>query len=226
MSDLINPKAVADELRACVERGTYSGGGYEYVEVGPEDAILAAATIDALVMERDDALARVAFAAAIVSGDAVWDKHKRLKQSERERDDLRAERDRLIEVVRKVRAYADDRAFHSKRHNNTVNSGRIASDLYHILNDASLGSSTQWQYSYAEKWEDGSGVNERVTFNTEAKARQYFADNAPEVAEMNKYRESVGDLDRILPVLEKRRVVEPGDWLPLEAMTVDPVTGV
>ena len=226
MSDLINPKAVADELRACVERGTYSGGGYEYVEVGPEDAIIAADAIDSLVMERDDALARVAFAAAIVSGDAVWDKHKRLKQAERERDDLQAERDRLIEVVRKVRAYADDRAFHSKRHNNTVNSGRIASDLYHTLNDASLGSSTQWQYSYAEKWVDGSGVNERVTFDTEAKARQYFADNVPEVVELNKYRESVGDPDRLLPVLEKRRVVEPGDWLPLEAMTVDHVTGV
>ena len=143
-----------------------------------------------------------------------------------ERDDLQAERDRLIEVVRKVRAYADDRAFHSVLHNNTVNSGRIASDLYHILNDANLGSSAQWQYSYAEKWEDGSGVHERVTFDTEAKARQYFADNVPEVVELNKYRESVGDPDRLVPVLEKRRVVEPGDWLPLEAMTVDPVTGV
>ena len=193
MSDLINPKAVADELRACVERGTYSGGGYEYVEVGPEDAIIAADAIDALVEERDD---------------------------------LQAERDRLIEVVRKVRAYADDRAFHSVLHNNTVNSGRIASDLYYILNDANLGSSAQWQYSYAEKWEDGSGVHERVTFDTEAKARQYFADNVPEVVELNKYRESVGDPDRLLPVLEKRRVVEPGPWLPLEAMTVDPVTGV
>ena len=96
--------------------------------------------------------------------------------------------------------------------------------LCHILDDAS--SSTQWQYSYAEKWEDGSGVHERVTFDTEAKARQYFADNVPEVVELNKYRESVGDPDRLLPVLEKRRVVEPGDWLPLEAMTVDPVTGV
>ena len=73
---------------------------------------------------------------------------------------------------------------------------------------------------------DGSGVNERVTFDTEAKARQYFADNVPEVVELNKYLESVGDPDRLVPVLEKRRVVEPGPWLPLEAMTVDPVTGV
>ena len=71
-----------------------------------------------------------------------------------------------------------------------------------------------------------AAVNERVTFDTEAKARQYFAGNVPEVVELNKYRESVGDPDRLLPVLEKRRVVEPGDWLPLEAMTVDPVTGV
>lgn len=133
MSDLIDPKAIADELRACVERGTYSGGGYKYVEVEPEDAIIAADTIDALVEERDD---------------------------------LQAELAKLIEVVRKVRAYADDRALHSVLHNNTVNSGRIASDLYYILNDSNLGSSAQWQYSYAEKWEDGSGVHERVTFDT------------------------------------------------------------
>lgn len=219
MTDLINPKAVADGLRACVERGTYSGGGYEYVEVGPEDAIIAAATIDSLVEERDEALADNEETAA--NHRRYW--KERAEKAERERDNLQVELDKLIEVVR---AYADDRAFHSVLYNNTVNSGRIASDLYYILNDASLGSSTQWQYSYAEKWEDGSGVNERVTFDTEAKARQYFADNAPEVAEMNKYRESVGDLDRILPVLEKRRVVEPGDWLPLEAMTVDPSTNV
>ena len=160
------------------------------------------------------------------ASDLMTEAADRIDALVKERDDLQAELAKLIEVVRKVRAYADDRAFHSRRHNNTVNSGRIASDLYHILNDASLGSSNQWQYSYAEKWVDGSGVNERVTFNTEAKARQYFADNAPEVVEMNKYRESVGDPDRILPVLEKRRVVEPGPWLPLEAMTVDPVTGV
>lgn len=135
-----------------------------------------------------------------------------------------AERDRLIEVVRKVRAYADDRAFHSKRHNNTANSGRIASDLYHILNGASLGSSTQWQYSYAEKWVDNTGVNERVTFDTEAEARNYFADNSPNLVEYN--AEVKEPTDRLKAVLEKRRVVEPGDWLPLEAMTVDPSTNV
>ena len=54
MTDRIDPKAIADELRARVERGTYSGGGYKYVEVGPEDAILAADAIEALVKERDD----------------------------------------------------------------------------------------------------------------------------------------------------------------------------
>ena len=54
MTDRIDPKAIADELRACVERGTYSGGGYKYVEVEPEDAIIAADTIDALVKERDE----------------------------------------------------------------------------------------------------------------------------------------------------------------------------
>lgn len=148
------------------------------------------------------------------------------KEMEDEADKADLAINRLADVVKRVHAYADDRAFHSRRHNSTVNSGRIASDLYHILDDASLGISGKWQYSYAEKWVDNSGVYERVTFDTEAKARQYFANNAPEVVEMNKYRESVGDPDRILPVLEKRRVTEPGEWLPLEAMTVDPVTRV
>ena len=136
-----------------------------------------------------------------------------------ERDDLQAELAKLIEVVRKVRAYADDRAFHSMLYNNTVNSGRIASDLYHILNDASLGSSTQWQYSYAEKWVDDSGVYERVTFDTEAKARQYYVDNAPRLVGYNMEQEYEGN--KLKAVLEKRRVTEPGEWLPLEAMTRD-----
>ena len=59
MTDCIDPKAIADELRACVERGTYSWGGYKYAEVGPEDAILAAAAVEALVKERDDLAAVV-----------------------------------------------------------------------------------------------------------------------------------------------------------------------
>ncbi len=39
-------------------------------------------------------------------------------------------------VIAKVRAYADDRAFHARGHLNTVNSGRIATDLLNILDAA------------------------------------------------------------------------------------------
>lgn len=210
MSD---PKAIADELRA---------EGQEWRDTIGEFPLFgsAADAIDSLVTERDEALADNEDTAA--NHRRYW--KERAEKAERERDDLQAERDKLIEVVRKVRAYADDRAFHSRRHNNTVNSGRIASDLYHILNDASLGSSTQWQYSYAEKWVDNTGVNERVTFDTEAEARNYFADNSPNLVEYN--AEVKEPTDRLKAVLEKRRVVEPGDWLPLEAMTVDPSTNV
>ena len=135
-----------------------------------------------------------------------------------ERDDLQAELAKLIEVVRKVRAYADDRAFPSRRHNSTVNSGRISSDLYHILDPLNI-EPLKWQYSYAEKWVDDSGVYERVTFDTEAKARQYYVDNAPRLVGYNMEQEYEGN--KLKAVLEKRRVTEPGEWLPLEAMTRD-----
>lgn len=41
----------------------------------------------------------------------------------------------LLDTLDKVRAYANDRAFHAKGHLNTVNSGRIASDLFAILGE-------------------------------------------------------------------------------------------
>ena len=117
-----------------------------------------------------------------------------------------------------MHAYADDRAFHSRRHNSTVNSGRISSDLYHILDPLNI-EPLKWQYSYAEKWVDDSGVYERVTFDTEAKARQYYVDNAPRLVGYNMEQEYEGN--KLKAVLEKRRVTEPGEWLPLEAMTRD-----
>lgn len=42
----------------------------------------------------------------------------------------------LLQTLDKVRAYAEDRAFHATGHLNTVNSGRIASDLLEILGNA------------------------------------------------------------------------------------------
>lgn len=44
-------------------------------------------------------------------------------------DDLR----NAWRAIKKVRAYAEDRAFHGKTHLNTVNSGRIADDLFAII---------------------------------------------------------------------------------------------
>lgn len=55
-----------------------------------------------------------------------------LDRSESLRQQL-AERDI---VIARVRAYAEDRAFHARGHLNTVNSGRIASDLQAILSAA------------------------------------------------------------------------------------------
>ena len=71
----------------------------------------------------------------------------------------------------------------------------------------------EWQYSYFEKWADGSGVYERVTFRTLAEARKYF-DNSGDMSDWNA---EVKKKDRLVAGIEKRRVVEPGPWLPVES---------
>lgn len=70
-----------------------------------------------------------------------------------------------------------------------------------------------WQWCYVEKWIDGSGVYERVTFDNEAKARRYLRNNAERVEGLN--QEFNAD-DQIVASVEKRRTHTPGEWLPVE----------
>ena len=74
-----------------------------------------------------------------------------------------------------------------------------------------------WQYSYFEKWADGSGVYERVTFRTLAEARKWF-DNS---GDMSGWNAEVKKKDRLVAGIEKRRVVEPGTWVPVESEETD-----
>ena len=71
----------------------------------------------------------------------------------------------------------------------------------------------EWQYSYFEKWADGSGVYERVTFRTLEEARKYFDGNG----DMDGWNAEVKEKDRLVAGVEKRRVVEPGPWVPVES---------
>lgn len=69
-----------------------------------------------------------------------------------------------------------------------------------------------WQWCYVEKWVDGSGIYERVTFDSESKACQYLADAAENVRDFNL---EVSETDRIVASVEKRRTWEPGEWEPV-----------
>lgn len=69
-----------------------------------------------------------------------------------------------------------------------------------------------WQWCYVEKWADGSGVYERVTLDTLKKARRYLRDNAEHLAALNA---QATDDDRVVASIEKRRVTEPGPWVPV-----------
>lgn len=87
---------IVSELRAYEQAHRLQAGPSAGVSRPDHEAMAgrykrAADEIETLRAERDEALARVAFAAAIISGDAVWDKHERLEQAERERDDLKRE---------------------------------------------------------------------------------------------------------------------------------------
>lgn len=75
----------------------------------------------------------------------------------------------------------------------------------------------EWQYSYFEKWADGSGVHERVTFRTLAEACKYFDGNG----DMSGGNAEVEKKDRLVVGVEKRIVVEPGPWVPVESEGTD-----
>lgn len=76
----------------------------------------------------------------------------------------------------------------------------------------------KWQSSYFEKWADGSGVHERVTFRTLAEARKYFDNNG----DMSGWNADVVEKDRLVAGVEKRIVVEPGPWMPVESGEEEP----
>ncbi len=61
---------------------------------------------------------------------------EKIRELEARADRAEAEVARLTAQLQAVRAYAEDRAFHARGHLNTVNSGRIASDLLAILDAA------------------------------------------------------------------------------------------
>lgn len=70
-----------------------------------------------------------------------------------------------------------------------------------------------WQWCYVEKWADGSGVYDRVTFDSEVRAFGYLGDNAKRVWDLNHEFDSV---DEIVASIEKRRIYEPGEWFPVD----------
>lgn len=69
-----------------------------------------------------------------------------------------------------------------------------------------------WQYSYVEKWADGSGVYDRVTFKSFADAKKYYADNRVRIRELNREAE---EGDEVIASIEKRVTYDPGEWTPL-----------
>lgn len=81
----------------------------------------------------------------------------------------------------------------------------------HEATGRSLG---RWQYCYVEKWVDGSGIYDRVTFDDVEKARQHLADEADEVAARNR---EVKKRDRVVASIERRRITDPGPWEPAPA---------
>jgi hypothetical protein len=70
----------------------------------------------------------------------------------------------------------------------------------------------RWQYSYVAKYADGSGVRERVTFDTLAKAETWLRDNADDVTAWNA---EVPPGDVLVAAVERRQVWEPGEWEPV-----------
>lgn len=70
-----------------------------------------------------------------------------------------------------------------------------------------------WQWCYVEKWVNGSGVYDRVTFDSEVRAFGYLGDNAQRVLDLNREFDAE---DQIVASVEKRRTYESGEWVPVE----------
>lgn len=100
----------------------------------------------------------------------------------------------------------------------TANWQLIRSNYAAILDAARAGVVAEepqgaWQWCYVEKWVDDSGVYERVTFDSEDRARRYFRDNVERVEGLNQEFEAD---DQIIASIEKRRTFEPGEWVPVK----------
>jgi hypothetical protein len=129
-----------EEVIEALETGSFDRIGYgrfrmtraellRWLEWERESAFLDGriAEREALVKERDEALAAHAH------------DMDRLVEFTEARTDAEADLAAALAVIEKVRAYADDRAYHARGHLNTVNSGRIAADLHAILSSFSAG---------------------------------------------------------------------------------------
>lgn len=69
------------------------------------------------------------------------------------------------------------------------------------------------QFSYVEKWADGSGVYERITFGSASEAREWIRNRADGLAAFN--AEADDEADRLVASVERRTTYSPGPWLPL-----------
>lgn len=70
-----------------------------------------------------------------------------------------------------------------------------------------------WQWCYVEKWVNGSGVYDRVTFDSAVRAWGYLGDNAQRVHDLNQEFDAE---DQIVASIEKRGTYEPGEWVPVQ----------
>jgi hypothetical protein len=73
---------------------------------------------------------------------------------------------------------------------------------------------TEWQYSYVEKWSDGSGIYGRETFKTKGEALECLTENVASVSGFNSEQTEPGD--QLVALVERRQVSLPGPWLPVE----------
>lgn len=110
-------------------------------------------------------------------------------------------------------AEARDMALYARAHKH----GAVShADMIDRLADAleATTAETEWQYSYVEKWADGSGVYERETFKTESEALECLAENVASVSGFNSEQTEPGD--KLVALVERRQVGLPGPWLPIE----------
>lgn len=107
---------------------------------------------------------------------------------------------------------ARDMALYARAHKHgAVSHADMIDRLADVLEAATI--ETEWQYSYVEKWADGSGVYERVTFKTEGEALERLTANVAYVSGFNS--EQTEPSDKLVALVERRQVGVPGPWEPV-----------